>query len=325
MKKLYVFAILLSITTLVFGQTYLTEDFSGNVMPPTGWSLDGLPAQWSISSTTNAGGTAPEAKFTYISGVTVTRLVSPEVDLTGLTSVFFSFKRFYDWYANPAPKLGVATRSGGGNWNSVWEVTPTGNQGPGDISFEIENNDVGASDFQICIYLDGNMYNLDYVFLDNLILFLPFNLDAGMTAITTPSYISGMTEVTGTFKNFGTDQVSDVEVSWQIDEGDVYTTSFTGLGLDFGDTYDFTCEDMFELPIGAYDLNVWISSVNGGPDDDPENDMMMKPISVISYVVPKLPCFEEFTSSTCAPCASFNASFVPWCEQHADQISLVKY
>jgi hypothetical protein len=38
-----------------------------------------------------------------------------------------------------------------------------------------------------------------------------------------------------------------------------------------------------------------------------------------------MPCFEEFTSSTCAPCAAFNSGFVPWCQSHDDQITLVKY
>jgi hypothetical protein len=104
-----------------------------------------------------------------------------------------------------------------------------------------------------------------------------------------------------------------------------YITSFSGLSLAFGDTYNFTCNDLFHFPIGGYTLDVWVSAVNGVPDDNPENDLLSKIMSVYSHSIDRKPAFEEFTSSTCAPCAQFNASFNPWCVSHADQITLVKY
>jgi hypothetical protein len=58
---------------------------------------------------------------------------------------------------------------------------------------------------------------------------------------------------------------------------------------------------------------------------NPENDSLTKTIEYQSVVYPVRPLYEEFTSSTCGPCASFNSSFVPWCGQHADEISLIKY
>lgn len=41
--------------------------------------------------------------------------------------------------------------------------------------------------------------------------------------------------------------------------------------------------------------------------------------------VPRVPFFEEFASSSCGPCASFNNVFNPWCVGHADNITLLKY
>jgi hypothetical protein len=35
--------------------------------------------------------------------------------------------------------------------------------------------------------------------------------------------------------------------------------------------------------------------------------------------------FEEFTSSTCLPCAFFNSDFVPWCNARENDITLIKY
>ncbi len=45
------------------------------------------------------------------------------------------------------------------------------------IEIEITNDDVGQPDFQICCYLEGNLFNLDYWYIDNIRLFHPIQLD----------------------------------------------------------------------------------------------------------------------------------------------------
>lgn len=319
-------SLLLFLATTFFGQPFINEDFSDGDIPPSGWSIDAYGSNWSVSNTTEAGGIAPEGKFTYSNAIAVTRLISPHVDLTGYTSVTLSFSHFYDDYSGAGPKLGVATRSQGGDWNVVWEIDPTSNVGPETKYIEIANGDVGSADFQFCFYLDGNFYNMDYWYVDNILLFNPLNLDGGIAEITTPSYIVGVNPVKGVLKNnMGETQINDAEISWQVGEGEVHTSSFSGLALDMGDAYEFECTDLFDFPIGNYDLNVWINSINGLPDDYLGNDMLMKNISVVSFSDARRPCFEEFTSSTCSPCATFNSSFVPWSQAHDDEITLVKY
>jgi len=325
MRKAYFLLCFLGLSIFTFGQTYLLEDFSEGQMPPDGWQFDNLAAQWSINNGNTAGGIAPEAMFTWVQQTNTSRFISPEIDLTGLTTVSFQFNHMYDDYPGAGPIVGVATRSGGGDWTSIWEINPTSNVGPELIELEISNGNVGQADFQLCFYVDGNMYNLDYWYIDDIWLFIPLNLDAGMSAITTPSYLSGPSEVTGTIKNFGSSVITSTEISWQVDDGDTFTTLFDGLSLNFGDTYDFVCDQMLDLPIGSYTLKVWIALVNGVQDEDPSNDMAEKTISFVSHTVQHRPCLEEFTSSTCGPCATFNNNFVPWCITHEDEITLVKY
>ncbi len=326
MKKIYMLLIFASLSWMTFGQTFVWEAFDAGQMPPTDWTIDGLEAQWSTSNTANAGGAAPEAMFSWTSATSVTRFISPSLDLTGLTSVQLSFKHMYDWYSNPAPLVGVATRSAGGPWTSVWEITPTGNVGPEQVDMTISNSDVGAADFQFCFYLDGNFYNLDYYYLDNILLFNPLNLDGAMTALTTPTYIEGPTGVTGTVMNMGVTTITSLDIDWQLDGGPVHSTSFTGLSMATQDTYDFLCTDLVNAPVGEHTLTAWIDKVNGATDDDQSNDTLSKPLIKPSHVVPRKPCFEEFTSSTCPPCATFNlGGFVTWCQTMADDITLVKY
>jgi hypothetical protein len=326
MKKIYFLTLLMAVSCWVSAQTFIYEDFSGGTMPPAGWSIDAHSANWSVESSGNAGGAAPEAQFYYDPSFTAaSRLISPAFDLTGFTSVKLMFKHFLDDYAGSAYSIGAATRSGGGAWNIVWSVNPTGNIGPEELIIDITNSDVGAADFQFCIYFNGYSYNLDYWFIDDIKLFVPYNLDGAMTKITTPMYVGGAVPVEGVLTNIGLTTINSVDVSWKVSDDMTYTSTFDGLGLDFSESYNFSCNDLFHFPIGGYVLDVWISAVNGVADDNPDNDLKTKSINVVSHTIYRKPAFEEFTSSTCAPCASFNTQFNPWTASHADQITLVKY
>jgi len=325
MKKITLLFAFVASLSFLNAQTFLNEDFSANQMPPSGWSIDGFNANWSTSSSANAGGSAPEGKFTYSQNIAVSRLISPALDLSGQTSVTLFFNHFYDYYGNPAPKLGVATRSQGGDWTSVWEIGPTGDVGPEGKMITIENSDVGQPDFQFCFYLDGNFYNMDYWYVDDIELFNPLALDAQMVSLGTPGVITGTAPVDGVFKNKGTSEITSVDVSWQVDGGDVFTTTFDGLALNLGDNYNFSCNDLFDFPTGPHHLDVWIDQTNGVVDDNQENDSLSKTVNVASFSEQRKPVFEEFTSSTCAPCAGFNADFVPWCNTNEEEITLIKY
>ncbi|MBZ0242403.1 MAG: hypothetical protein K8F24_04245, partial [Bacteroidales bacterium] len=150
MKKLSTFLIALLIAQFSFAQTFITEDFSSTTFPPNGWTIEGVPGQWSRSATANAGGDAPEAKFSYINQNTTSRLISPVIDLSGVSSATVNFNHFYDHYANGV-SIGVATRSGGGAWQVAWQVTPTGNVGP--LVQAVELTGVEAADFQFSIFI----------------------------------------------------------------------------------------------------------------------------------------------------------------------------
>lgn len=154
-----------------YGQTYLSEDFSSGQMPPPGWSIDNVSGQWTANPSANAGGQSPEARFQWIQLVDVTKLISPPIDLSGLTSVMLKFNHMYDYYQGEGPSIGFATRSNNGVWTSIWQLTPEVNIGPETVELEITNDDVGQPNFQVCCYILGDLYNLDYWYVDNIILY----------------------------------------------------------------------------------------------------------------------------------------------------------
>ena len=146
-------------------------------MPPDGWTIYNTNTQWTIENSNIAGGDYPEARFQWVQQLGTTMLASPVLDLTGYTSIKFSFNHMYDDYDGEGPAVGVATHSGDGLWHIIWQITPTGDVGPETIELEISNDDVGQPDFQIACYITGNLYNLDYWYIDNLWLFRPVELD----------------------------------------------------------------------------------------------------------------------------------------------------
>ena len=326
MKIIYTLLLLTTITISSISQTFLTEDFSEGIMPPSGWTIDNYAQQWNSNMSAMADGSAPEARFSYIETVGTSRLISPEIDLYGHESVIVKFKHYLDDWAHAGEySLGVATRSGGGDWNNAWEIFPTYNLGPEEVLITIENDDVGAADFQFCIYIDGDLYNINYWYIDDISLFSAFNLDGEMQAVTTVPFVTETTLIEGIVSNKGLEPITSIEVSWQVDNNEIFISSFSGFNINMGETYSFECPDVFNYPIGIYELNVWLSSVNGTTDDNPENDILTKEISVVSNVVFKRTLLEQFASSNSYGAAVVNNTFVPWCEDHADSITLIKY
>jgi hypothetical protein len=324
MKKLFTFLAVILMAQLSFGQTFISEDFSGT-FPPPGWTIDGANANWSKSATVEAGGQAPELKFTYINQNITTRFISPAIDLTGSENVTLSFKYFYDWYANGVT-LGVAKRFGTtGAWEIAWSVMPTGDQGPKSQTVEFSN--VGQADFQFCVFLSGNLYNMDYAFFDDLKLFVRQDRDAGLHSLSVPDYFAGEMPVSGKVINEGISSLNSFDVNWSLNEGTTNTTSFSGLNIATDVTYDFSCDQLLIPPTGTHNLKVWVSNVNGlGNDQNIENDLITKVIGIPTQTLQRRPLFEQFTSSTCPPCAPFNNNtMIPFINAHGEDVSIIKY
>jgi hypothetical protein len=328
-KQLHLLIFLMMFSLMVSSQTLVNEDFSGGNMPPAGWTIDAHAANWSNVTTQNAGGTAPEARFFYSPSFNeASRLISPEINTNGFTSLTLSFRHFLDDYSGTAYSLGVATRASNGPWNNAWTVSPTGDIGPELKVIEITTNDVGSANFQFCIFFNGNSYNLDNWFIDEIQLMVSVDNDAAMATIDVPRFSEGVNvPVNGAFLNMGLDPVITCDIYYQIDDGTPVMESLSGMNLGLGDSQNFTFEDPLNLEPGDYMMKMWTANVNGaGPDENPANDTATLDLHVASQSVARRPLFEEFTSSTCGPCASFNSgTFNPFVEDHGDEITLVKY
>ncbi len=316
---------------LAFGlnaQVMLTENFSSGTFPPAGWSVSGQNTNWRISQTANAGGNAPEGRMNWSPQFnTTTRLISPAVNLSGQTKVVLRFKHKVDHYASSF-QIGVSTRANSaGTWNNAWTLTVTADLPAQERLVIIDNSDVNSATFQFSIFFTGNSYNIDDWWFDDFELFVPVQLDAGLASQSVPTYFFGQKTIQGTVVNLGLDAINSYKVNWSLNDGEVFSTDVTGVNLTTGQTHNFTAQQPLAPAPGDHVFKVWVSHPNGQqPDGNPANDMITKNIGVATQSLQRRPLFEEFTSSTCAPCASFNSSvFNPFVNQYGNNIALIKY
>jgi len=330
-KSLLLFLVLLTSAGL-YSQVLLQQDFSAGTMPPTGWMVFGNQSNWAISETNNAGGVIPEGRVKSVPAFNGTmRFISPATNTTGLSQAIIQFKHMFDHVDGntTAFTLSVATRaSSGGAWHEVWSKPATTDIPSETVTILVNNTDVGSGSFQFCLVVTGSSANFKDWFFDDITLLDPFTNDAGMASINVPIMFVGNQAVSGKFVNVGETAINSVKVNWSLNDGDVHSTAYTGLNVTTGAEYAYTCTDSIIGVAGVYNLKVWVSELNGSttPDDNPENDFMIKSISIPDQLVFRRPMFEEFTSSTCAPCASFNNStFNPFIAAHGEEITLIKY
>ncbi len=328
MKKTLLFLFGLFMIFGVSAQVLLQQDFSSGTMPPAGWMVMGNMANWSNSATNNASGTAPEMKVSNTPSFNSSmRIISSQVNTTGLTQVIIRFKHMYDHADGGSFTIGVDTRSNNGAWSNVWTKAATADIPSETVTIIVNNANVGAANFQFSLLVNGNSQNFKSWYVDDVEVLNPLPLDGAMSSIEVPPLFVGKQAVKGKFSNLGQTAITSADVSYQANDGDVFTTSLSGLNVITGGNASFECADSLDLPAGLYDLKVWISNLNAGTgDDNPANDTMVKSISIPTQLIYYRPFFEEFTSSTCAPCASFNNSTLnPFIAQHENDITLVKY
>ncbi len=332
MKKTLLFIAILLTSAGLYAQVLMQQNFNSATWPPTGWMVFGNQSNWALSQSNSAGGVIPEGRVKNTPAFNGTmRFISPAVNTSGLSQVIIQFKHMFDHEDGNtvAFNLSVATRaSASGTWNEVWAKAATVDIAAETVTILVNNSDVGSGSFQFCLVVNGSSQNFKDWFFDDITVLDPLANDAGMASIGVPIMFVGNKAVNGKIVNVGESAINSIHVNWALDNGATHTTPLTGLNVTTGNEYAFTCTDSIIGVPGVYNLKVWVSNLNGSttPDDNPVNDTMVKSISIPDHLVYRRPMYEEFTSSTCAPCASFNNStFNPFIAAHGDEITLVKY
>lgn len=167
-----------------------TQNFDAATMP-AGWTQSfsgGVTSnRWTISNTANAGGAAYEAMNTWVSGVGISRLISPPINTTGVSAFQAIFKHMFDDYgAGITAKLQYSHDLS--TWyDTAWSVVSGGGNVSGDVSVLVSG--ISQPMTYVAWTMDGNHYQYDYWYVDNVLLQQPALNEVAPVSINMPQVV----------------------------------------------------------------------------------------------------------------------------------------
>jgi thiol-disulfide isomerase/thioredoxin len=199
-------------------------------------------------------------------------------------------------------------------------------------SFTKRATDIGAYAGQnVRVAFVNNSNDKFVLLLDNIKALVPTPKDMSVTGVNITRYtVAGSSTISGTVKNNGGIPVTQMVLNYQVGTNPSVAQTFPlpPLGYTSSTNYSFTAPAA--LAVGEQNVKVWVSSVNAsGADPVPANDTAKTFSYVASQTETRNALIEEFTSSTCPPCKTLNATFDPLLNSNgpntAGRVNVVKY
>jgi hypothetical protein len=253
----------------------LSESFNGAAIPACWDQTSTISPRWTVVTTANAGGTPNEMKATYVSGTGVSRFITPPLVTTGLASLKLTFSNFFDDYG-AGLTYKIQSSVDGITWSDEeWtNQSGNGNQGPEIVNTTISSN-VGSTTY-IAWVIEGNHFQTDGWFIDDVIITEPYVNDVSTFSIDVPgSNVAGAIEPSATVKNYGS-ATQTFNVQMTITGGYTSTKAVTALLPGESRSIIF---DTWNAVSGQFTINVCTQLAG---DQNPSNDCKTKSIGVYS-------------------------------------------
>jgi hypothetical protein len=333
MKKLI---LLLLFSPALFSQTIYEETFTAEqTLAASGWTLfsqdtdTGVANNW-VATSTNGNGIM--ASFSWYDNVAYTPnnyAFSPAINLTSYTGpIRLSYKHAaqdpdwdaekYSLYITTSPTVAAATTALHSQTTMNGINTLTG------ITFDLSS--YAGQTIYLCFRHHGvtDQYNIIF---DDIKVEKMLQNNILLQSVAVQPYISaGNQTYSGTVKNIGTNNVTSYTVTWQSNGGALQTYNVTGVNIAPGATHNFTHNIPLNAVSGLYNLIFNVSLVNGAVDPDTSNNSLAKTTQIPTGSTVFKPLIEKFTSSTCGPCASYNAStFNPYYTAQNQNFNYIAY
>jgi hypothetical protein len=328
-------------------QTFITENFSSTTGTaiPAGWSQVTAASDGGFKSGSAAGLSSTYWTIPTASGRVIATnddacdcdksndlLSLPVADLSAASAVYMKMDVFF-YGATIAPDTEeadlMASTDNGATWTSIYSFT--GAAGWQTITVDVSQYAGNAAVTFGFRYNDNGGWLYGFA-ADNISLFVPAQYDVALSSNDMADYVvMGSVPVTGTVYNAGTATITTLDVSYTVDGGAPVFATLNGLNIAPLTSYTFTHPTNWNAATpGSYSVDILIDMPNGNADFDGSDNTAAKTVNVATQAVANLPLVEEFSSNTCAPCASFNATFIPLLEANnantpSGTVSVVKY
>jgi len=334
MRKNLLLTLMLLLNISIYAQNnsfIVNETFDGTSMPE-GWYFIGEGVDnFSISTTNNAGGSANELLFKSSPIVTAgIHLVMATADLTDVEELGLSFKHYLN-YDQLSHTLGIATSSDNGTtWNTAWSQTFSNASATGlhEVNETVSTPDMGKSNVLICLYYEGNTYNFNKWYFDNIIIYAK-NSDAGndiqLSSIDVDNVIAiGNTDISFTVNNIGSTEISAFEASYEIEGLGTVTETFNEKIVP-AENKTLTFKSEAYLTPGTHTIKINILNVSGEEDSNLDNNSMSKDVRTYIREVERTPMIEHFSSATCINCIPVDTTLSGLTHDNEGRYTYVKY
>ena len=332
MKKTLLLTLALLLSAATFAQsrsTLISESFNSKSLP-SGWSIKGGGNKnWSVTATDKAGGSPNELDFYWdpvFEGIS--RMTTPAINLTGISSIIVSFKHYFDYYPyyNNTCTLGIATSSDNGTtWNTGWSqaYNETGRYVVNEV---IETADMGKENVLVCIYFEGSTNDINSWQFDDILIFKQEEIDAELSSININEILgNGENVISFSVRNLGKSTINTFKAKYYIEGEDNFITETFTTNIETYESEQFTFKTPLYVTIGKQKLNVEITSVNDNTDQFTDNNVKVKDIDVKLGVCQRIPMIEHFSSSTCYPCIYTNQGMDTLTAKNPGKYTYVKY
>jgi len=301
-------------------QTIFSENFESGSLPP-GWSQQ--------SNATDGGwkfGKANKLQSQYWkipshSAIAATnddqcncdkiedKLTTPTINLTGASSPVLLFDVFFNEGTyqgiTEVATVEISTDSGASFTSAA---TLLGNEIWSRNFIDLSN--YADSIIQIGFtYSDSGGWSFGFA-IDNVLIYDAVALDLSVTEFDLPDYLllSDSLLIEGEITNFGTDTISSFNINCLVNDSLALVDSISANVLPFGN-YRFSFSEYFNPPAdGTYEIKVWADYLNENLDENKANDTLLYTIHVVTQSAQRRPLVEEFSSSSCVPCANTSIS-----------------
>ena len=260
---------LLGSDNIVFFETF---DYPVGSIPEE-WTLQGVPHGWSVNSSAQAGGTAPELRLNFSPSISGTsRMISYPFSVEGGTELSLSFKQKlvnFEGFDNDVVAVDVSFDDGS-TWNTVWETVVNSNIPAGEYNayFQVPS---GINEMVIAFRFSGNTWNINEWYIDDVIVQYVLDNDLAAKAIIgNQNAIAGAeNSYTIRVKNTGANTQSDYIVRLMKNDGEEIA-SLPGNLIAFNEVQDYAftwIPDENELgPVTLYGL------IDFPADENPSNN-----------------------------------------------------
>ncbi len=286
-------------SVLAFSQnTLLSEDFENGTLP-AGWSQQTNASDGGWLLGTNTQLQSQYWDVTDHGNIIATNddecdcdksadyLIMPPLNLATVGGAILQFENYFDGgtlFGGTEVATIEYSLDGGSNWTVLETIMGT-------------DDDLWDSQTINLSPLLGNSsvliayrYNDDGEWLfgwgiDDVWVYEPTGFDAELTSIDLPATGQAPSNITigGVVTNVGATAIQSFDVNWTTGSG-VNTTNVSGQNLASGASFQFSHPDQLQITSsGSFDVQVYISNINGSADDNALNDTISSSISAVQY------------------------------------------